>query len=80
MMCRFGCGRIEEGVRTRAVTVWDRWRASERTIRPVRPLAPSRRMCAGGGIWGDMFRGVVGRSGGCSVVLVAFWMTEWNGE
>lgn len=33
------------GLRTRAVMVWLRFRASFRTRRPVRPVAPRRRIC-----------------------------------
>ena len=41
---RLACGWRESGRRTRAVTVWERDRASARTEEPVRPLAPRRKM------------------------------------
>lgn len=57
MMARFGCdGREDEdGLRARTVTEWPRERALERTMRPLRPVAPETKMCivcwggAGGG-------------------------------
>lgn len=43
MRVRSGWVGMASGRRTRAVMVWERERASERTRVPVRPLAPRRR-------------------------------------
>jgi hypothetical protein len=47
MMVRFGWeGREDEdGLRARTVTEWPRERALERTMRPLRPVAPEMKMC-----------------------------------
>ena len=44
LMERLACGWRESGRRTRAVTVWERDKASARTEEPVRPLAPRRKI------------------------------------
>jgi hypothetical protein len=41
---RLGWGSRDEEGRISAVTLWPRFRAESRTNRPVRPVAPMRRM------------------------------------